>query len=54
MTGLASGTAGPLVLDQRTVEVNVRVDGALDPVAVAHQLEGILDRSATRLGRVTS
>lgn len=53
-TGLAATAAGPVVLDRRTVELNVTVQGALDPVAVARQLEGILEDSATRLGRVTS
>lgn len=58
-SGLSSSAAagalgGMVVLDRRTVELNVRVDGALDPVAVASQLEGILDSAALRLGRVTS
>jgi hypothetical protein len=52
-SGLTSG-GGLTVLDRRIVELNVTVQGALDPVAVAQQLEGILDNAAVRLGRVTT
>jgi hypothetical protein len=49
----ASG-GGLTILDRRTITMPITVEGALDPVAVARQLEGILDQAAVRLGRVTS
>lgn len=52
-SGLTSG-GGLTILDRRTITLPVTVNGALDPVAVAQQLEGILDNAAVRLGRVTT
>lgn len=50
----SASSASPVVLDRRTIELNVTVQGALDPTSVARQLEGILDSAAVRLGRVTT
>jgi hypothetical protein len=41
------------VVDRRSFPTTINVDGALDPVAVARQLEGILRDQAMRLGRTS-
>lgn len=53
MTG--GGAAGGLiVMDRRTIDARVTVHGALDPVAVAAQVERIQRDAAVRLGRATA
>lgn len=55
--GLLSRSQGGgrvLVLDQRTIDGRIYVDGALDPVAVARQLSDLLADHDVRLGRATA
>lgn len=42
------------VIDGRTIDARVIVNGALDPVAVARQLEDVLARQNRRLGRTST
>lgn len=46
--------SGTTVIDARTIDARVTVQGALDPVAVARQLEDVLARQARRLGRTAT
>lgn len=52
VAGVSGGT--PMIVDRRTIDARVFVDGALDPVAVAAQLERIQQDQAIRLGRLPS
>lgn len=51
--GFGAG-GGFVIVDRRTIDARVFVDGAIDPVGVARQLQQIQHDQAARLGRATA
>lgn len=50
----APSGGGVTIVDRRSIDMRVTVQGALDPVSVARQLENVLRDQAVRLGRVSA